>query len=114
VVKFFLNVSKDEQKKRFIERIDNPEKNWKFSTADAKERNFWKDYMKAYEEMIRETSTNNSPWYVVPADNKSFARIVIASAVIDALDGLGLKYPKVSEEKIAELQAIKKILESEK
>jgi len=110
VVKFFLNVSKDEQKKRFIERIDNPEKNWKFSTADAKERNYWKDFMKAYEEMIRETSTRKSPWYVVPADNKSFARIVIASAVINALDELGLKYPKVSKEKIDELQAIKKVL----
>jgi len=114
VVKFFLNVSRDEQKKRFIERIDNPQKNWKFSTADAKERNFWKDYMKAYEEMIRETSTKKSPWYVVPADNKSFARIVIASAVIDALNELGLKYPKVSQEKIAELQAIKKTLMEEK
>ena len=113
VVKFFLNVSKDEQKKRFIERIDNPEKNWKFSTADAKERSYWKDYMKAYEEMIRETSTRKSPWYVVPADNKSFARIVIASAVINALDELGLKYPKVSKEKVAELQAIKKTLTEE-
>jgi len=100
--------------KRFIERIDNPEKNWKFSAADAKERNFWKNYMKAYEEMIRETSTKKSPWYVVPADNKSFARVVIVSAVIDALDGLGLKYPRVSQEKIAELQAIKKILLEEK
>jgi len=114
VVKFFLHVSKDEQKKRFIERIDNPEKNWKFSAADAKERNYWKDYMKAYEEMIRETSTKKSPWYVVPADNKSFARIVIASAVINALDDLGLDYPKVGEEKIAELNAIKKALLEEK
>jgi PPK2 family polyphosphate:nucleotide phosphotransferase len=114
VVKFFLNVSKEEQKKRFMERIDNPEKNWKFSAADAKERNFWKDYMKAYDEMIRETSTKKSPWYVVPADNKSFARIVIVSAIIDALDGLGLKYPKVSQEKIAELQSVKKVLMEEK
>ena len=114
VVKFFLNVSKDEQKKRFIERIDNPEKNWKFSAADAKERNYWKEYMKAYEEMIRNTSTKKSPWYVVPADNKSYARIVIASAVINALDELGLEYPKVTKEKIAELQAIRKILMDEK
>jgi PPK2 family polyphosphate:nucleotide phosphotransferase len=114
VVKFFLNVSKEEQKKRFIERIDNPEKNWKFSAADAKERNYWKEYMKAYEEMIRETSTKKSPWYVVPADNKSYARIVIASAVINALDDLGLKYPKVNQEKIAELQVIKKTLVEEK
>jgi PPK2 family polyphosphate:nucleotide phosphotransferase len=114
VVKFFLNVSKDEQKKRFIERIDNPEKNWKFSAADAKERNYWKEYMKAYEEMIRNTSTKKSPWYVVPADNKSYARIVIASAVINALDELGLEYPKVTREKIAELQAIRKNLMDEK
>jgi|WetSurSiteA1Bulk_404760.scaffolds.fasta_scaffold00927_5 PPK2 family polyphosphate:nucleotide phosphotransferase len=114
VVKFFLHVSKDEQKKRFIERIDNPDKNWKFSTADAKERTYWKEYMNAYEEMIRSTSTKKSPWYVVPADNKPFARIVIASAVIRALDELGLEYPKVGKEKIAELQAIKKVLLEEK
>jgi PPK2 family polyphosphate:nucleotide phosphotransferase len=114
VVKFFLNVSANEQKKRFIERIDNPDKNWKFSTADAKERGYWKDYMHAYEDMIRNTSTKKSPWYVVPADNKSFARIVIASAVIHALDELDLKYPKVGKEKIAELNAIKEALLSEK
>lgn len=114
IVKFFLNVSKEEQKKRFIERIDNPKKNWKFSTADAKERGFWKDYMKAYEDMIRNTSTKESPWYVVPADNKSFARIVIASAVINALDDLGLEYPKVGKEKIAELNTIKQTLLDEK
>jgi PPK2 family polyphosphate:nucleotide phosphotransferase len=113
VVKFFLNVSKNEQKKRFIERIDNPDKNWKFSTADAKERSFWKDYMNAYEEMIRNTSTKKAPWYVVPADNKSFARIVIASAIINAMEELELKYPKVSKEKIAELTAIKKTLMEE-
>jgi PPK2 family polyphosphate:nucleotide phosphotransferase len=113
VVKFFLNVSKNEQKKRFIERIDNPDKNWKFSTADAKERSFWKDYMHAYEEMIRNTSTKKAPWYVVPADNKSFARIVIASAIINAMEELELKYPKVSKEKIAELTAIKKALMEE-
>ena len=113
VVKFFLNVSKNEQKKRFIERIDNPDKNWKFSTADAKERAYWKDYMHAYEEMIRNTSTKKAPWYVVPADNKSFARIVIASAIINAMDELDLKYPKVSKEKIAELTAIKKALMKE-
>jgi len=111
VLKFFLHVSKDEQKKRFIERIDNPEKNWKFSASDAKERNFWKEYMNAYEEMIRETSTDRSPWYVVPADHKPLARIVIASAVIATLDGMGLKYPKLSKEKIAELKSIREILE---
>jgi PPK2 family polyphosphate:nucleotide phosphotransferase len=117
VIKFFLNVSKDEQKKRFIERIDNPDKNWKFSTADAKERSFWKDYMHAYEEMIRNTSTKKAPWYVVPADNKSFARIVIASAIINAMDEMNLSYPKVSKQKIEELEGIKKALleeESEK
>ena len=114
IVKFFLNVSKNDQKKRFIERIDNPDKNWKFSAADARERNYWKNYMKAYEEMIRETSTKNSPWFVVPADNKSFARIVIVSAVIDALDDLDLKYPKVSKEKLEELKTIRETLMNEK
>jgi PPK2 family polyphosphate:nucleotide phosphotransferase len=113
VVKFFLNVSRNEQKKRFIERIDNPDKNWKFSTADARERSFWKDYMHAYEEMIRTTSTKKAPWYVIPADNKSFARIVIASAVINAMDGMDLKYPRVSKAKITELAAIKKTLMEE-
>ncbi len=113
VIKFFLNVSRKEQKKRFIERIDNPEKNWKFSTADAKERGFWKDYMHAYEDMIRNTSTKKAPWYVVPADNKAFARIVIASAIINAMDELNLSYPKVSKAKIEELKAIKKILMEE-
>jgi PPK2 family polyphosphate:nucleotide phosphotransferase len=113
VIKFFLNVSKDEQKKRFIERIENPDKNWKFSSADAKERTYWKDYMAAYDEMIRNTSTEESPWYVVPADNKPYARIVIASAIINALDGLGLKYPKISKEKVAELNLIKETLLAE-
>lgn len=114
IIKFFLNVSRKEQKKRFIERIDNPDKNWKFSSADAKERKFWKDYMNAYEEMIVETSTKDSPWYVVPADNKSFARVVIVSAVIDALDGMDLKYPKVGKEKVEELKAIRQLLVDEK
>jgi PPK2 family polyphosphate:nucleotide phosphotransferase len=113
VIKFFLNVSKDEQKKRFIERIDNPDKNWKFSAADANERIYWKEYMKAYEEMIQNTSTEDSPWYVVPADNKSYARIVIASAIINALDKLDLEYPQVSPEKIEELKAIKAVLLAE-
>ena len=114
VIKFFLNVSKDEQKKRFIERVDNPDKNWKFSAADARERNYWNDYMKAYEEMIKNTSTEKSPWYVIPADNKSYARIAIASAIIHALDEMDLEYPKVSKEKLAELQEIKKTLLAEK
>ena len=114
VIKFFLNVSKDEQKERFIERIDDPDKNWKFSVGDVKERGYWKDYMHAYEELIKNTSTEKSPWYVIPADNKSYARIAIASAIIHALDEMDLEYPTVSEEKIAELQVVKKALLEEK
>ena len=114
VIKFFLNVSKDEQRRRFIERVDDPDKNWKFSAADANERGYWKEYMAAYEEMIKNTSTEKAPWYVVPADSKPYARIVIASAIINALDGMGLEYPKVSKEKIAELQVIKEALLAEK
>ncbi|MET3028861.1 polyphosphate kinase 2 family protein [Flavobacterium sp. UW10123] len=114
VIKFFLNVSKDEQKRRFIERVDNPDKNWKFSAADAKERGYWDDYMHAYEELIKNTSTKKSPWYVIPADNKSYARIAIASAIIHALDEMDLEYPKVSAEKIAELNEVKKALLEEK
>jgi PPK2 family polyphosphate:nucleotide phosphotransferase len=114
VIKFFLNVSKDEQKRRFIERVDNPDKNWKFSATDAKERGYWNDYMFAYEELIKNTSTKKSPWYVIPADNKYYARISIASAIIHALDEMDLEYPKVSEEKIAELNAVKQALVDEK
>jgi len=112
VRKFFLHVSKDEQKKRFLARIDNPDKNWKFSSADAMERGHWDDYMKAYEEMIRNTATKHSPWYVVPADNKWFTRLVVASAVIDALASLNLKYPEVGPEKLKELAEARKLLES--
>jgi len=111
VRKFFLHVSKEEQKKRFLERIDNPDKNWKFSSADAKERGYWKDYMKAYEDMIRNTATKDSPWYVVPADNKWFSRLVVAAAVIDSLASLNLEYPEVSENKLKELAEAKKTLE---
>jgi len=113
VIKFFLNVSKKEQKKRFIERVDNPDKNWKFSASDAKERAYWDDYMYAYEELIKNTSTKKNPWYVIPADNKSYARIAIASAIITAMEELELEYPKVSEAKIAELQEIKRALLNE-
>ena len=95
--KFFLHVSKKEQKKRFLERLENPEKNWKFSANDVKERGFWDDYMEAYEDMIRNTATKEAPWYVVPADNKWFTRVVVAAAVIDALDSLDLQYPKVEQ-----------------
>lgn len=114
VVKFFLNVSKEEQKQRFIDRIDDQDKNWKFSTADVRERGYWNEYMHAYEEMIKNTATQKSPWYIIPADNKSYARIVIASAVLKALDDMELEYPKVSAEKLSELQEIKKALLNEK
>lgn len=114
VIKFFLNVSKDEQKKRFIERVDDADKNWKFSAADARERGYWKEYMEAYEDMIKNTSTEKSPWYVIPADNKSYARIAVASAIIHALDEMELEYPKVSKEKIAELNEVKRTLLEEK
>jgi len=110
VRKFFLHVSKEEQKKRFLERIDNPEKNWKFSSADAKERGHWDEYMNAYEDMIWNTATKDSPWYVVPADNKWFTRLVVASAVIDALVSLELEYPEVGEDKLKELAEAKNLL----
>jgi PPK2 family polyphosphate:nucleotide phosphotransferase len=112
--KFFLNVSRAEQKRRFLERIDEPEKNWKFSAGDVKERGHWNEYMDAYETMIRETSTPESPWYVVPADNKWFTRIVVAGAIVDALASLGLHYPKVEAATLEELAAAKKALLAEK
>ena len=108
--KFFLHVSNKEQKKRFLERIEEPEKNWKFSANDAKERGHWDDYMGAYEDMIRNTATKEAPWYVVPADNKWFTRAVVAAAVIDVLSSLNLDYPKVSEGKLKELAAAKRAL----
>jgi PPK2 family polyphosphate:nucleotide phosphotransferase len=108
--KFFLHVSADEQKKRFLERLDDPVKNWKFSSNDARERGFWKDYMKAYEDMICNTAKDDAPWYVVPADNKWFTRVVVAAAVIDALDSLDLRYPEVGEAQRKELAVAKKEL----
>ncbi|HST12513.1 MAG TPA: polyphosphate kinase 2 family protein, partial [Terriglobales bacterium] len=110
----FLHVSKKEQRKRFLERIDLPEKNWKFSANDAKEREFWDEYMEAYEETIRGTATEDSPWYVVPADNKWFTRVVVAAAVIDALASLNLSFPKVSAAKTKELAEVRKTLLAEK
>jgi len=110
VRKFFLHVSKKEQKKRFLDRIEDPLKNWKFSSNDANERDYWDDYMKAYEEMIQETATKDAPWYVVPADNKWFTRVIVAGAVVDALDSLDLAYPEVDESKLKELAAAKKKL----
>jgi polyphosphate kinase 2 (PPK2 family) len=108
--KFFLHVSKKEQKRRFLERIENPEKNWKFSSADLNERKFWDEYQDAYEDMIRHTATDYAPWYVVPADNKWFTRVVVAAAVIDALASLGLEYPQVGPDKLKELAAAKRAL----
>ncbi len=108
--KFFLHVSKDEQKQRFMDRIDRPEKNWKFSIADAEERAFWDDYMHAYEDMIRHTATGYAPWYVVPADRKWFTRAVVAAAIVDALWSLDLKFPKVGKARRAELAEVRKAL----
>ena len=114
IVKFFLHVSKKEQKRRFLERIENREKNWKFAAADVTERKFWPDYMAAYEDMIRHTATKHAPWYVVPADNKWFTRIVIAAAVIKALDSLNLHYPTLDKAKRKELEAARRALLAEK
>ncbi len=112
--KFFLHVSRKEQRKRFLERLQNPEKNWKFSDNDIKEREFWDDYMQAYEDMIRATATKHAPWYVVPADNKWFTRVVVAAAIVKTLGSLGLKYPTVGPEKLQALAAAKKALLGEK
>ena len=113
ILKFFLHVSKKEQKKRFLERIENPDKNWKFSAGDVAEREHWDDYMAAYEDMIRHTATPEAPWYVVPADNKWFTRIVVAAAVVKALENLDLAYPAVNEAKLEELAAAKRQLEGQ-
>lgn len=114
VRKVFLNVSHAEQKRRFLERIDNPEKNWKFSAADARERAYWDDYMEVYEEAIGNTSTPQCPWYVVPADNKWYTRVVVAAIVIEALASLDLGYPKVSQAKLKELATVRRTLMREK
>lgn len=114
VVKFFLNLSKDEQKRRFLERADVPDKNWKFSTSDMAERSFWNQYQSAYEDMIRNTATKQSPWYVVPADNKWFTRVVVGAAVIDAIANLDLAYPRVDKAKLAEIASARKSLLSSK
>jgi PPK2 family polyphosphate:nucleotide phosphotransferase len=106
--KFFLNLSKKEQKRRFLQRLENPEKNWKFSAADVRERECWDDYMKAYEEMIAATSTKAAPWYVVPADNKWYTRVVVAAAIVDTLKELKLEYPKLTPEERKQLEAAKR------
>ena len=113
ILKFFLHVSKDEQKKRFLERLDDPDKNWKFSMADARERDHWNGYMDAYEDMIRQTATPHAPWFVVPAVNKWFTRLVVVGAVIDALMEMDLHFPKVDAAKRRELQQVKRALEAE-
>jgi PPK2 family polyphosphate:nucleotide phosphotransferase len=105
--KFFLYISKEEQKRRFLERLEDSKKNWKFSLADIKERSFWKDYKEAYEEMIQKTATKHAPWYVIPADNKWFARLIVASAIVEALDRLDLAFPDVDKAKKKELEQIR-------
>jgi PPK2 family polyphosphate:nucleotide phosphotransferase len=114
VLKFFLNVSKKEQKKRFLERLDEPEKNWKFAAADVRERQHWDDYMEAYEDAIRATASPHAPWYVVPADNKWFTRLVVGAAIIEAMENLDLHYPKVDAAKRKELAAARALLMREK
>ena len=111
VVKFYLHLSKEEQRKRFLERIDDKEKNWKFSEADIAEREYWKDYMKAYEECISATSTGEAPWYIIPADDKENARLIVSQVVVDTLESLELEYPKASASRREELKSIRKRLE---
>jgi len=110
VIKFFLHLSKEEQRQRFLSRIDDPEKNWKFSLADIEERKFWKDYMKAYGQCLSATSTDHAPWYVVPADDKENARLIVSRIVLDTLEELKLAYPKTSAARRKELLAIRKQL----
>jgi len=113
VLKFFLQISKQEQKKRFLERLDQPEKNWKFSMDDVLERRHWEKYMEVYEEMIRRTSTKHAPWYVVPADHKWFARLVVAEATIEAMESLDLSFPKMDAERRKELNDARAALKRE-
>jgi PPK2 family polyphosphate:nucleotide phosphotransferase len=110
IIKFYLHLSKEEQRKRFLQRIDEPEKNWKFSLADVEERKFWKQYMKAYEECLGATSTRDSPWYVVPAEDKENARLIVSCIVLDTLEGFKMTYPKTNAERRQELQMLRKRL----
>ena len=110
IIKFFLHLSRDEQRRRFLKRIDDPEKNWKFSQADLAERKFWNDYMEAYEACLSATSTGNAPWYVVPADDKENARLIISQVVLDTLKSLKLNYPQIGKAHRRELQSIRKLL----
>jgi polyphosphate kinase 2 (PPK2 family) len=110
IVKIFLHLSKEEQRKRFLARIDEPEKIWKFSLADIHERKFWKQYMEAFEECLRATSTHHAPWYAIPADDKDNARLIVSQIVLDALGELRMSYPRTTAKRRLELQAIRKLL----
>ena len=110
IVKFFLHLSKDEQRKRFLDRIDEPDKNWKLSLADIHERKYWKDYMQAYEECLDATSTHHAPWYIVPADDKENARLIVSQIVLDTFNSLKMAYPKTTPKRRAELKSIRKLL----
>lgn len=114
IVKIFLNVSKEEQKQRFLDRINEDDKNWKFSSADVTERGFWNDYMKAYESAINKTSTEYAPWYVIPADQKWFSRVAAIQIIIDKLEEMNLQYPEVSAKEKSALEDLKIKFESEK
>ena len=114
ILKFFLHVSRNEQKKRFMDRLDEPEKNWKFSTSDVQERKFWSDYMYAFEETIRATASKHAPWFVVPADNKWFSRLLVAGAIVEAMASLDLAYPKLDAVKKKELAAVRVALSRER
>ena len=113
MLKFHLRISKEEQRKRFLARLDEPAKRWKFSMGDVAERKHWDDYMAAYEDMIRETSTDYAPWYVVPADHKHVAWLVVAAAIIEALEGLDLDFPKVTGKALKELKKVERALKAE-
>jgi PPK2 family polyphosphate:nucleotide phosphotransferase len=114
ILKFFLNVSRAEQRKRFMERLDDPDKNWKFSAADVRERGYWKAYMDAYEDMIQHTATPEAPWYVVPADNKWFSRLAVAAAIVEAMAGLDLRYPELGPKERRELATARRQLAAER
>ena len=114
ILKFFLHVSRKEQKRRFIERLDSPSKNWKFSSSDVAERAHWDSYMNAYEQAIRATATEDAPWYVVPADNKWFTRLVVAAGIVDAMERLDLAYPRIDAKQRAELARARKLLQDER
>lgn len=114
ILKFYLNLSYKEQKKRFLNRLDKPDKNWKFTAADVRERRYWDNYMEAYDEAIRSTASKTAPWFIVPADNKWFTRLVVAAAIVEAVEKLDLEYPKVTQEQMKDLAAAREELEQQK